>query len=106
MFTAESNVNVKDAIRIEFVKPSTYLGVVVATIAFGMGLDAADITGMVHWGPSHIIEVYVQESGRAGRDGSDALAVLYFEGKDFTRCQGPSRSMKAYCKMTATNESL
>ena len=91
MFTAVSDVKVKDAILVEFVKPSTWLQVVVATIAFGMGLDAPDITRMIHWGPFHSIDAYVQESGRARRDGSDALAVLHFEGKDFTGCHGPPK---------------
>lgn len=98
MFTAVSDVKVKDAILVEFVKPNTYLRVVVATIAFGIGIDAPDITRMIHWGPSHSIDAYVQESGRAGRDGSDALAVLHSERKDFNGCHGPSKSMKAYCK--------
>ena len=98
MFTAVSDVKVKDAILAEFVNPSTYLRVVVATIAFGMGLDAPDITRVIHWGPSHSIEAYVQESGRSGRDGRNALAEMYFEGKDFAGSSGPSQSMKEYCK--------
>ena len=98
MFTAVSDVKVKDAILAEFVNPSTYLRVVVATIAFGMGLDAPDITRVIHWGPSHSIEAYVQETGRSGRDGRNALAEMYFEGKDFAGSSGPSQSMKEYCK--------
>ena len=100
MFTAVSDIRVKDAILTEFVNSNSYLRVVVATIVFGMGLDAPDITRVIHWGPSHNIEAYVQESGRSGRNGRNAIAELYYEGKDFAGSSGPSPSMKAYCKNT------
>lgn len=48
-----------------------------------MGLDAPNIRRVIHWGPSHNIESYVQESGRCGRDGLDSIAELYFTGSNF-----------------------
>lgn len=54
------------------------LDVVVATNAFGMGIDKADIRYIVHWTLTGTLEEYCQEIGRAGRDGEDARCVLLF----------------------------
>ena len=53
------------------------LRVVIATIAFGMGLDCPNVRRIIHWGPSNDVEAYIQETGRAGRDGESAEALLY-----------------------------
>lgn len=56
--------------------------VMVATNAFGMGIDKADVRLVVHLDLPDSLEAYFQEAGRAGRDGQTAQAVLLFNGRD------------------------
>ena len=58
------------------------VSVVVATNAFGMGVDKADIRFVVHFHVPRSIEAYYQEIGRAGRDGAESLALLLFNYAD------------------------
>ncbi len=61
------------------------LEVVVATNAFGMGIDRADVRAVIHLAPPGSVESYYQEVGRAGRDGLDAHATMFLSPSDMPR---------------------
>ena len=85
------HADTQEAILKSFMDLSGNLQVVIATIAFGLGLDCPDVQFVVHCGPPENIEVHLQETGRVGRDGL---------GPGQLRKDGVSELMIYYCNNT------
>ena len=70
----------KEHILASFQSDQGSIRILVATIAFGMGVDCKQVHRTVHFGPAKNVECYMQESGRAGRDGAQSTAFLLYQG--------------------------
>ena len=75
--TADQN---KEASLDAFEKEDSAVRILVATIAFGMGVDCKGVYRTIHFGPSKNIEAYILETGRAGRAGKRSVAYVIYKG--------------------------
>lgn len=75
----------KDQILKELALPASKVRIIVATVAMEMGVDIPSIRCVIHVGPPRTIQEYFQETGRAGRDGKPATAILYHNNRDIAK---------------------
>ena len=99
MFTHLTHRSVKDSIIDSFSSKDTRLRVVISTIAFGMGVNCLNVRQIVHWGSPSDTESFVQETGRAGRNGEPSCSLLLFSKKDL-KPNFVSEAMIEYCSNT------
>ena len=99
MFHSCTEPCIKEQIIKGFSSDSSPLKVVIATTAFGMGIDVPDIRTIIHFGCCEDVESYVQAVGRAGRDGKPSKAIIFARkgGKQYI-----NKQMQDYCDNTTT----
>ena len=95
MMHSGSPVSVKDHVLSQFSDDSTCLRVLIATIAYGMGVNCKGVKRVIHFGPSKTIQAYMQESGRCGRNGEQSDALLLYNG---ITIKAADSAMKSYVK--------
>ncbi|EEY21564.1 ATP-dependent DNA helicase recQ [Verticillium alfalfae VaMs.102] len=78
-----AGMKTEEKTRIQDAFMASKVDIVVATIAFGMGIDKSDIRSIIHWDLSNTVEEYCQQVGRAGRDGKESHCMLYLCPEDF-----------------------
>ena len=96
MFHAKITDELKSTIMHSFSDPNGNCRILFATVAFGMGVNIPNVRMVVHYGPSHNVDEYVQECGCGGRDGEQSQCILYW----YPGCtrRSVSNDMKIYVK--------
>ena len=98
-FHSPQTQQMKDEILRQLCSAESTVRVVFATVALGMGVDIRGVQSVVHLTPPRTIQEYFQETGRAGRDGQPATAVLYYNNYDIARNKpGMQNAIRTFCQ--------
>lgn len=98
-FHSPQTQQMKDEVLKQLCSSESTIRVVFATVALGMGVDIKGIRSVVHITPPYTIQGYFQETGRAGRDGQPATAVLYYNNRDIAENKpGMQEAVRTFCQ--------
>ena len=84
-FHSPQTDDMKDEILKQLTSSKSTVRIVFATVAMGMGVDIKSIRQVIHIGPPRSVREYFQETGRAGRDGEQSTAILYYNNRDIAK---------------------
>ena len=97
MYHSGTDQEIKEFVSKQFSIERGITRVLLATMAFGMGVNCRDLKTIIHYGPPNDLDDYLQESGRAGRDGKQSQAILVTFPHS-TGSRNISKEMKVYTK--------
>ena len=99
-FHAQTDEDVKTEIVKDFKEESSRIRVLFVMVAFGMGMDVHSVHTVIQYGPPYDIEEYIQESGRAGRDGKPSISIIVsYPGA--AKLSHPDASIKEFMSPTS-----
>ena len=97
MYHSKTTDAVKEIIREDMSKENGMIRILIATIASGMAVNSKGVQNVINFGPPKDMDTFVQQFGRAGRDGSNAMAILLYNGG---QCKNLDSDMKEYVRNT------
>ena len=93
MYHAGTPASVKEHISQAMATDDRRIRVLICTVAFGMGVNCKSVRRVIHFGPSKSVQLYIQESGHAGRDSLQSTCILLYNGLLSANCDN---DMKQY----------
>ena len=95
MLHSNTPEDVKQHVTKMFSQSDSHLRILVATIAYGMGVNCKNVTRVIHFGPSNTVEAYMQENGRCGREGQQSYTILLYNS---ITIRAANEAMKSYIR--------